>query len=151
MNPGMLEAEMQPYMDSWYRSKNLIPDRSVACKEYDLIVTNLKGEKITIEEKFRNRIETDDLLIELIQDVETYDIGWAYKTQCDRLCYCFCNNKPQLIVRLKWKEFWSWQKNQWRVSRKRIVRFSSKGSGLTLNIEVIISSIPREFIQCYRP
>jgi len=82
------EKNMQPFADKWYKifTPNIVIDRSVHCKLYDL-----KLDDVTVEEKFLfSGKEYDNVLIELIQDANDGSLGWFYHMKADVLAWYYC-------------------------------------------------------------
>lgn len=103
--------------------------------DWDKIV---KFEHITykIEEKARIGL-WDDLLVELIEDLKTGDLGWFYQTKADKIIYSFFETEespePKVIYALSVIDM----KQYVFSNMKELImesRLSPKGYGLTLNV-----------------
>jgi hypothetical protein len=98
-------------------------------------ILKVKGELVKVEEKAR-RGEYDDVLVELIEDLKTGDLGWIYQTKADKLIYSFFDNKgknPNKIYMFDMETI----KNYLFNNIKELIHnsnISPKGYGLTLNV-----------------
>lgn len=126
------ERESQSLINKFYKSQGWKFDRSTAGEAYDVIIEGIK-----VEEKFRYE-DYDDFLIEVIQDVNTCNMGWFYKTQSDRIFYVV---KDEKLYSINWIKFKDWLKNNY-TKLKIIGRVSIQGYGLTVNIAINWIDIP---------
>jgi hypothetical protein len=99
------ERRMQPYMDDYYNLNGFAVDRSASCRQFDCTIQ--KGEiKYRIEEKYLFTIEYRNILIEICQDLLTFDPGWFYHIDCEYLHWMYCgedrNGPPKVIYRVSW-------------------------------------------------
>jgi len=134
------EKQSQTILDDFYVRNNWKFDRSVACKQYDLIINN-----VLIEEKFRYE-NYNDFLIELLQDVITCNLGWYYKTGANYLFYIV---KDEYLYSLNWLKFKEWfigelKKGIWF---KPII--SAQGFGYTMNLAIKWDDIPKDFYKLF--
>lgn len=138
------ERACQPFMDADYRRRGHTILSREGTREYDAILL-LKGRREErIEEKFRDT-DYGDLLIEIVQDVCTGDLGWFYHTRCDFLHYAICPRWQQLAYywRLDWALFKEWFCDTHLTDRRfPKAQTSVLGYGLTLNICVSPADIP---------
>lgn len=84
-----LEKKNRPLFNRLYEERGWqLLERSDG-KEYDAIIG--KGRfTLKVEEKYRPKI-WDDILVELVQDIETDSPGWLYYTKVDILLYMMAN------------------------------------------------------------
>jgi len=136
------EKTSQQAIDKYYTLRGHTVDRSVSCISYDCILDG----KVKVEEKIR-QVERSDILIELIQDAVSYSPGWFYETKCDYLHYIFMDGTGTSIarfIRLNWSQFKNWVFTDFLKNNKHPHSvISDKGWGITVNISVPISTIPR--------
>lgn len=138
------EKERQLVLDRFYLSKGWTPDRSGACKAFDLVLAfESKGITSTVEEKIR-AVEYPDFGIEIIQDVFSKNDGWFYTSSADLIFQCHYGK----IYSVKWSAFKSWFRENYKdINRKKSKnKFSTYvsvcGFGLTINIGVPWEVIP---------
>lgn len=139
------EKETQEMLDIWYKSLGWYADRSVACIKYDCRIGN-----DYVEEKARIG-EFSDILVELIQDIESNNPGWFFTTGCDYLHYAFTRDRNLTrVLRIKYPEFKNWLITRyWKekaLGRHGKYLTSSKGYGLTLNLKVPILAVPLDIL-----
>lgn len=140
----VFEVLIQQQLDDWYESKRYSVDRSQACREFDCI---LRGQRV--EEKIRNGVK-HDLLIELIQDLETNDPGWFYTSNCDFLHYIFTSNGKLIrLLRFNSKFLKQWLLTTYWLKPFGDYQVSNMGYGLTLNLVVPLADIPKELMSVY--
>jgi hypothetical protein len=142
------EAMCQKVLDNYYLSRGHKVDRSKSCKDFDCIL----DEKWKVEEKFRDR-EYNDILIEIVQDLKTFDAGWFIKTKCDYLHYIFMKDDSIIrFMRFKWNDFRNWYlENYLSVHSNHQSIVSKKGWGVTINLSVPIADIPKNLYFDDRP
>lgn len=140
------EQAMRPFMDDDYQARGHTIVTRKGSKEYDLILRI--GNDQRIEEKYRSRVYAD-LLVEIVQDVVTGDLGWFYKTRCDFLHYIFCPDwvQPTDYWRISWRHFKSWFQRDFLKQKHHRFVLSQQGYGYTLNIAVPFAAIPDNFKQ----
>ena len=142
------ECEMNQYMKAYY----------VMCGyEYDFrgdkqkdVILYSDNEKILVEHKFR-KVEYNDILVEIVQDLKTNASGWLYECEADDLHYVICkeaegNMRPIYFYDIKFKLFRNWL-FEWLMQNKGHYRTSNKGWGITLNLAVPIKTIPNDLIK----
>lgn len=134
------EKESQEFMDLFYKSKEWAFDRSKHCKEYDLIINGCE-----VEEKFRY-CDYNDFLIEIIQDMITFNKGWYYYTTAKRIFYVINDSK---LYSVNWPEFKNWFKSEYKNIKELQAKVSIKGWGLTINISINWDYIPKEYYKIF--
>lgn len=146
------EHDAQPLLDEFYRQRGYIVDRSKACKLFDVILT--RGERsVKVEEKIRSH-DYGDILLELVQDVDSGNPGWVSKTRCDYLVYAVVTGGQLLkVFVLTWMPFKNWLITEYfpGSSGKQATqyRWSARGYGVTLNAAIPITNIPPSYIQAF--
>ncbi len=133
-----LDKRADPFLDNLYKKLGgEITARHPDSKfdDWDKIV---KFPSITykIEEKARIG-DYDDVLVEIIEDVKTGDLGWFYQTKADRLIYCLFESEESLEPYVVYVFDIQKLKNYYFEHAKELFRqsnISDKGYGLTLNI-----------------
>lgn len=141
-NPGEikfdLEKKASSFLDMLYCKLGGEVIKDAPKRVFDDWDKIVKFENITykIEEKARIGI-WNDLLIELIEDLKTGDLGWFYQTKADKIIYSFFESEeaeePTTIYVLSVEKM----KNFIFENIKELIKkskVSSKGYGLTLNI-----------------
>lgn len=84
------ERRMQPHMDRVYLAWGFKVDRSSSCKEYDAVLKK-GGRRIRVEEKYLfTEKKYDQMVVELVQDIVSGDLGWFYHTGSDWLVWIYC-------------------------------------------------------------
>lgn len=126
------EKDSQNLINRFYKSQGWSYDRSGACITYDLIIEGVK-----IEEKFRYE-DYGDFLIEIIQDVNSCNLGWYYKTEAARIFYVI---KDQVIYSVNWADFKAWLTKEYKALKLRGI-VSIDGYGLTVNISIKWIDVP---------
>ena len=95
------ERRMQPFLDEWYIGKGASKiDRSKSCRQFDVIIT-VDEKEYRIEEKYLLTEPYKQCLIEIIQDLNTADLGWFYHVDCDSLVWIYCgkdNGRNEQLV-----------------------------------------------------
>ena len=74
MNTFDDERRMQPFMNDFYERHGYSIDRTKSCRKFDCIISK-NGNDLKIEEKYLFTKEYNQVLIELIQDAISADIG----------------------------------------------------------------------------
>jgi len=139
------EKDVQNILDQYYIKRNHTVDRSGACKEFDCIL----DDKEKVEEKIRDGL-FNDILIEIIQDIITFQPGWGITTKSDYIHYVMCLNKlPIRLYRIDWKIFKPWYFDFLKTYRHGKYIISPKGWGLTLNMLISINDIDKSCIVKY--
>lgn len=143
------EHRCQRTMDRHYQQRGHKIVSRKGNKEYDLILLVNGQIEDRVEEKFRNNARGDDVLVELIQDAISGDMGWFYHTRCQHLHYVIAVNAvPKFYYRIFWEPFKRWFLNIYLRGKLDAI-ISNKGYGLTLNIAVPVASIPATMIVKY--
>jgi len=133
-----LEKKASAFLDMLYCSLGGEIIKDAPKRKFDDWDKVVKFENITykIEEKTRVGL-WEDLLVELIEDLKTGDLGWFYQTKADKIIYCFYESEkakePESIYALSVEKM----RNFVFEHTKKLIRksnISSKGYGLTLNI-----------------
>ena len=75
------ERKSQIIVNPLYERMGWTYNRAESCIEFDLQVNN-----VYVEEKFRYN-DYNDFLIEILQDVISFNPGWYYKTKAKRIFY----------------------------------------------------------------
>lgn len=133
-----LDKKASPFLDNLYiRLGGQIIQRAPDYKfdDWDKVV---KFTHITYKIEEKARIGTyEDVLIEIMEDVKTGDLGWFYQTKADRLIYCLFyteeDAEPYVVYAFKIEVL----KNYLFEHAKELFRCSNispKGYGLTLNV-----------------
>ena len=86
-------------MDRFYISKGWEFNRDSACKGWDLILNDTK-----IEEKFIYN-DCGNILIEILQDVISFNRGWYYYTTADRVFFIVTHRE---LYSVNWPIFKEW-------------------------------------------
>lgn len=136
------ERKIQKQMDIFYKQSGYIIRRD-GCKAHDLLIDNTP-----VEEKIRSE-KRADILVEIIQDMVTFNPGWLYTTKAETLNYIMCQDGlAAVLYKIFFPGFKRWLfdtyfKKHWR----GIYIISFRGWGLTLNIPIKIWEIPDLIIQ----
>jgi len=143
------EAEKQAQLfiaNPFYEKMNWIINRDGANYIYDLI---LKKDDVEykIEEKFRFK-DYHDFLIELIQDVPTYEKGWYYSSGSKFIFYWVCDGIDKLYV-VNWDKFKIWINDNWG-NVKIDWGISIEGRGKTLFACIKWDIVPNELYKLYK-
>jgi hypothetical protein len=134
-----LEKKARKFLTEFYKEKGAYEIIEAPYQPFDDWDRTVKFKNITykIEEKARIGI-WDDILIELLEDVTTGDLGWYYQTKADKLIYCmFLDRDKEIpsrvysIALLDIKKYISENSSVFEHPK-----LSYKGYGLTLNIFV---------------
>lgn len=123
------EKEKRKIFDKFYQDNHWICKRihGKKNKNYDCLI-KINNRWWKVEEKFRSKIR-DDILVEIMQDINTDSRGWLYETKADILLYGM-GNKIYGISIPKLKELVNKYKD---VFNKKI---SKKGWGVTENLVI---------------
>ncbi len=134
------EAARQKEVDPIYRSMGFIPDRSRACRVFDVeLLKKGTDKKWKVEEKFRRK-DWGEFGIEIMQDVFSENKGWYYKTNPDKVFHICPDNT---IYSVDWRNFKAWFRRDYQ--QLKLSAFASvKGFGLTVNIGIKWKDIPPE-------
>lgn len=146
------EKKAQEIIDIFYISNSWMPDRSEACKGYDVKLTP-NGSTYKVEEKFRKSKdgERKDFGIELLQRSETNppQPGWFYTTQSNYIFYvgCTLDWTPTILYTVDWDKFKPWFLNEYLtyINKTPTTFVSPKGIGLSINISIPWGLIPEEY------
>jgi len=138
----IIETNIQPYMDVWYRDHGFKITNRKGNFERDLVLVDKQNKPLDVEEKYRSK-DWGDLLVELTQDMVKNSPGWFYTEKPDILSYIIHNNiHPAIIYWIWFEKFRDWMfKYLASVGQANIV-ISPKGIGLTLNIAIPWKLIP---------
>lgn len=131
------EVAQRSVMDRWYAAMGWPVDRSGAGVAYDLVLAGR-----TAEEKFRFR-EYPDILVELVQDVASANLGWFYTCSAERLVYVWCDaSGPSHCWVLDLPAFKRWCCEH--LSRRTGIAavISNEGFGITMNVAFPKSEVP---------
>jgi len=143
-----LERSIQPLLDDWYINRGYTVDRSGACKGFDCILTNASGSQ-KIEEKIRGGAY-NDLLIEWVQDLETFAPGWMHETKCDHIHYVFTlNQEITKVIRLNYESFRDWYLKYLASNNHGSYIISPRGWGLTLNLLIPLKDVPANIMRVF--
>lgn len=131
------ERRMQPYMDSFYKLLGYSSiDRSKSCKQFDCIIEK-NNKPYKVEEKYLFCKVYKQLLVELIQDIKSADMGWFYHVDCDCLVWAYCNedrtSEPNKIYIIKWGLFKKYVIENISNVTWTQVNICTKNYGITLN------------------
>lgn len=139
------ERLLRDQMDCFYKSKGWEYDRRGEGKSHDLILNG----RLT-EEKYRSG-DYGDILIELIQDIETFGPGWFNTTKSEILLYIIApRDTCSKFYYIDWLRFRTWFLKVWLASHLHpVTAVSNRGWGITLNLCVPIRDIPPEIIETY--
>jgi hypothetical protein len=142
------ERRMQVLVDEYYKERGIIIDRSNSCKQYDLRMSQ-NGTSYLVEEKFNFTDRNyNQMIVELIQDAKTGDLGWFYHVKCDHLFWFYCpsdrRSRPNLLYVIDWLYFKDYVFE--RMEEWVYMHFNDKNYGLTLNIPINLTDILKEGI-----
>jgi len=142
------ERKCQKILDDYYKSRGHTVDRSKACKGFDCILDGTWK----VEEKIRDR-EYNDILLEIIQDMETNNPGWFNETECDYLHYVFMKGENiSRFIRFKWDKFRNWYIQDYlTIHSQNHCVVSARGWGVTVNLSIPINDIPNYLFFDDRP
>jgi len=143
MNTFDDEKLMQRYADEYYLSRGYNFNRSGSCKQYDVRI-HQNGASYLVEEKFNFTDRSyDRMIVELIQDAKSGDLGWFYHVNCDSLFWFYCpadrQSRPNILYVIDWpyfKDYVIGKMNGWIN-----MHYNNKGYGLTLNIPINLNEI----------
>lgn len=96
------ERKAQEMMDVFYQSKGHTIVTRKGNKGWDLILQSEDGKQYCVEEKFRFCGKRSDILVEVLQDLVSGDLGWFHHVRCKYLHYVFCDDedRPFLLWRI---------------------------------------------------
>lgn len=142
------ERMMQPMADAFYTGRGHVVETRKGTQEFDLVLLTKGNRRELIEEKFRGAV-WDDVLVEIVQDLASGDLGWLYHCQSDYLHYFMCPNWQYIeaMYRIKWQPFRKWLIEEYMPNRRLKFVISRQGYGLTLNISVPLRDIPDDLKQ----
>ena len=140
------EKRMQPFLDEWYRSKGVTKiDRSQLCRRFDAIIS-IDDKEYCIEEKYLLTEPFERCLIEIIQDIETADLGWFYHVDCHSLVWVYCGRDngrdgakptpPIEIHSIGWKKLKRYILEKMKTETWASFNICAKNYGTTLNYPV---------------
>ena len=133
------EKSMNPYMDKYYKKLGFSIDWN-GNKEYDCILHKENKSPVKVELKYRKQI-FNDILVEIIQDIETNHPGWLYTSDSRYLHYVICTPLPKYYYSIKFKLFKKLFFENIKIKKIKFI-LSKKGWGLTLNIPINVFEIP---------
>src|SRR3990167_10587470 len=89
-----LDKKADPFLDRLYNKLGGQIIKRAPNYKFDDWDKILKFKNITYKIEEKARIGTyEDVLIEIIEDLKTGDLGWFYQTKAERLIYCLFENK----------------------------------------------------------
>tara|TARA_Y100000310_G_scaffold111315_1_gene109694 strand:+ start:139 stop:642 length:504 start_codon:yes stop_codon:yes gene_type:complete len=114
----------------------------------------IDGKIQLVEHKYRYFPKTiwTDILVEIMQDMKSHNLGWLYKCGADRLYYVICqgeknNEYVSYYYDIDMREFKAWFFRWIKTEKSRRHVVSLGGYGITLNIAPPISVIPEDIIK----
>ena len=151
------EKKAQNYIDLFYTSNSWLPNRSGACKTYDLTLTP-NGKETKIEEKFRKSKDGTryDFGVEILQRTEKNppQLGWFYTTQSEYIFYVGCDLEwiPVNLYSVNWSKFKTWFLSEYltHINKTPETFISPKGIGLSINISIPWQDIPEEIYKKFK-
>jgi len=148
MNTFDDERMMQRYVNDYYQERGYSSDRTTSCKQYDLRLYK-NDYSYLVEEKFNfTDREYKDMIVELIQDAKSGDLGWFYHVKCDRLHWFYCPvdriSRPNVLYSIDWFYFKDYVFD--RMKEWVSMHFNDQGYGLTLNMRVCLADLVSEGI-----
>lgn len=141
------EKQAQELIDKFYLSRGHEIETRKGNKHRDLVLLRGGQQRERIEEKFRFNSFGRDLLVEVMQDLVSGDVGWFSETRCDYLHYVLCDNQnvPYRLYRIKWRDgFPNWYCQYLMENKKAEAIISKRGWGLTVNLSCNWNEIPQE-------
>jgi len=145
------EKRMNLYMEKLYKfyGFGIIWDGD---RQKDLTLIK-DGKKQLIEHKYRYFPDKvfDDILVEIMQDMKTHNLGWIYGCGADRLYYVICqgeinNEYVSYYYDIDMPKFKEWLFGWLKIEKRPQYRTSLIGYGITLNIAVPLDIIPDKII-----
>ena len=122
-------------------------------KDVTLIID---GKKQLVEHKYRYFPKTiwTDILVEIMQDMASHNLGWLYVCGADSLHYVICqgeenNEYVSYYYDIDMRKFKAWLFEWLKTERYPKYRTSLKGYGITLNLAVPLDKIPEDVIKRY--
>ena len=148
------EERMNVYMERLYRLCGYgIIWNGDKQKDVTLIVD---GEKQLVEHKYRRCPKTiwDDILVEIMQDMVSHNLGWIYVCGADSLHYVICqgeenNEHVSYYYDIDMRKFKAWLFEWLKTKRYPKYITSLAGYGITLNLAVPLDEIPEGIIKRY--
>ena len=148
------EERMNVYMEKLYRLCGYgIIWNGDKQKDVTLIVD---GEKQLVEHKYRRCPKTiwDDILVEIMQDMVSHNLGWIYVCGADSLHYVICpgeknNEYISYYYDIDMRKFKAWLGEWLKINRYPKYITSLEGYGVTLNLAVPLDEIPEALIKRY--
>lgn len=144
------ERAGQPFMDSYYAGRGWSVDRREASRQFDVKLAR-DGKVMTVEEKYSRSMRYTDLLIEVMQAVETGQLGWLYDCQADFLHYIVVDDQctPYYLYRLPWPRFRRWFMEWLAAIYWPHYITSTRGIGISVSVAVEVGDIPRYLYELF--
>ena len=142
------ESIAQKHLDAFWKTLDVTVVRDGACKNFDALY-RYGDAQFTVEEKFR-RIESvrGDVILEIVQALESMGWGWFTKTTAERLAYVLCDLewRPVKLYSFRFGELRRWYLTEY-LPRHRMGTYvcSTYGYGVTINLSLPLKEIPRQF------
>ena len=145
------EAKMQPFMDMIYRRWGYNEIRERSCRAFDVELVGALPEnshhKSAIEEKY---LFVDNpynqMLVEIMQDVKSANLGWFYHCRAPWLAWMYCPESrvdpPYEIHFIKWPVLKQLVITKLESSKWANVSIVKDGFGLTVNVPIRFDDIP---------
>ena len=148
------EERMNVYMERLYRLCGYgIIWNGDQKKDVTLIID---GKKQLVEHKYRRFTKRiwNDILVEIMQDMVSHNLGWIYICGADCLHYVVCqgeenNEYVSYYYDIDMSKFKAWFFNWLKIEQYPKYRTSLAGYGVTLNIAVPLDVIPKDIIKRY--
>ena len=146
------EKRMDLYMERLYKfyGFGIIWDGD---RQKDLTLIK-DGKKQLIEHKYRYFPDKvfDDILVEIMQDMISHNLGWIYVCGADYLHYIICKGERNdeyvsYYYNIKLHKFKIWLFDWLKIKQCPQYITSKKGYGITLNLAVPIKEIPKYLIK----
>ena len=116
----------------------------------------IDGKIQLVEHKYRYFPKTiwTDILVEIMQDMKSHNLGWIYKCGADRLYYVICqgeknNEYVSYYYDIDMRKFKAWLFEWLKAKRYPKYITSLAGYGITLNLAVPLDEIPEGIIKRY--
>ena len=143
------EKEMDVFMEKYYKSKGCTIYKN-GDKQKD-ITLSYNGTETSVEHKYR-KVIYKDILVEIIQDMESNNTGWFYECEADLLHYIICQPfeetmQPIYFHKIEFGSFKNWFLKRFITDQHPDVRICTEGYGITLNMPVALNIIPDNIIK----
>jgi len=135
-----LDKKASPFLDMLYTSRGGEVIKEAPNMKFDDWDKLVKFEYLTykIEEKSFNSL-WDGLLVELIEDLKTGDLGWFYQTRADKIIYAFFINEEAKIPHSVYEVSVPTMRNYVNENIKELIKkakICDKGYGTTLFVVI---------------